>query len=1206
MEPMTMAREILLGRRMRVIAATMWFVGLSSGGADAASITVETTYYDDATHWVLGQVAAEREGSTGLLPTQVVYDADSALPIKRYAFGQLVGEMSYNPDATLATFKDGAGNLTTLQLWSRGIPGKIIYADGSFVTATVDAAGQIRSVVDETSAETRYEYDGGGRLSRIVYPAGDSVAWNDWSAQFRPLVASDWRPPGVADGQWMRLEWYGNYRKVSYFDAMWRPLVVSEYDEADPAGTGRSVSHLYDLAGREIFRSYPTVGSAGGSRGVFTEYDILGRPTSVSTDSEAGPLITLTRYGGAGGYNTVVTSPGGRQVQTWYQTFGAPVLDWPVLVSAPEGQVTEIARDVFGKPMTIRRRNGDGSVSLTRSYVYDAQQRLCKSIEPEPGATAYGYDGAGNVIWQASGLALPNGGACDEVAAYGGGHRADRTYDARNRLKTLVFQDGNGNQSWSYFADGKPSQIITSNDGGATQVINTYSYNKRRLLTSETSGQVGLSSQSIGYGYDANGAVASTVYPSGLSVSFAPNALGQATQAGPYAIGVSYHPNGGIRQFTYGNGIVHTMSQNGRQLPQHVNDSGGVLDNTYGYDSDGNVLSIDDGLDATRNRSMQYDGLDRLVQASSPAFGGSDGVLKYTYDALDNLRSAKQSGVRSDNYIFDANNRLNYLQSDEQGMTLWLKYDAQGNLSERNEQGFKFDDGNRLREAIGRESYRYDGLGRRVASVSAQLGDISSFYSQSGELRWQNDARRGIRTEYVYLNGSLVAELATAVAPAKPQLTIDAFSSSGNYPVSWNSITGATSYELHEQVGGGAWSAVYVGSSLAWAATGKAGGTYGYRVRACRQSLCGEWSAVASAVVQLPPAQAPSISVPANAANGNYTVSWGAVAGATRYRLEESALGGAWGVVSENTATSAGYSGRPAGSYSYRVTAWNLAGYGPVSQVVTTSAYYAPSTAPMISAPGLALNGNYAVSWAAVAGANKYQLEESANGGAWVVVGQPIGTSQMFTGRPTGNYAYRVKAGNDAGWSSTYSNTVSVASLQPPAATTLSAPGTSSGDISLSWGAVATTVTYRLEQSVNGGAWGLVQQNGSTVSTRTGLASGSYAYRVQACNDAGCGSYSNTVTTVVDAPPAVPTGLTAKLVILDASVTSRIRVRYTVTWGAVATATRYEVTGKSSYSGPANSWVFEFTGPSPAASFQVRACTATQCSAWSAAVNATQ
>jgi hypothetical protein len=35
-----------------------------------------------------------------------------------------------------------------------------------------------------------------------------------------------------------------------------------------------------------------------------------------------------------------------------------------------------------------------------------------------------------------------------------------------------------------------------------------------------------------------------------------------------------------LKQFTYGNGLVHTLTQNARQLPLRSVDSGGVLDLT--------------------------------------------------------------------------------------------------------------------------------------------------------------------------------------------------------------------------------------------------------------------------------------------------------------------------------------------------------------------------------------------------------------------------------------------------------------------------------------------------------------------------------------------------------------------------------------------------------------------------------------------------
>ena len=73
--------------------------------------------------------------------------------------------------------------------------------------------------------------------------------------------------------------------------------------------------------------------------------------------------------------------------------------------------------------------------------------------------------------------------------------------------------------------------IRDSNGTGAGLVYNQYAYNKRRLLDSETVQHQGGSEWLISYGFDGNGNPASQSYPSGLVVSYAPNALGQATRA---------------------------------------------------------------------------------------------------------------------------------------------------------------------------------------------------------------------------------------------------------------------------------------------------------------------------------------------------------------------------------------------------------------------------------------------------------------------------------------------------------------------------------------------------------------------------------------------------------------------------------------------------------------------------------------------------
>jgi RHS repeat-associated protein len=395
--------------------------------------------------------------------------------------------------------------------------------------------------------------------------------------------------------------------------------------------------------------------------------------------------------------------------------------------------------------------------SLSRKYVYDAQQRLCKTIEPETGSTVMAYDAAGNLIWSAAGLDLPSTTSCDLTAAEASGRVVRRTYDARSRIATLRFPDRNGDVNYSYTPDGLVQQTTAYNDGGTTTATTTYQYNKRRLLTGEALAQTGAATRSIGYGYSSNGHLAGQTYPSGRFIDYAPNAMGQATRAGDYATGVSYYPNGGIKQFTYGNGILHTTIQNARRFPARSVDSN-ILALETTFDANGNVTAISDlQLGTSYSRQMQYDDRDRLIAAGSQMFGG-DGWHRFTYDALDNMRSWSLVGVKSSQYWYDARNRLTNIRNGDGATTVGLSYDSQGNLESKNGQAFRFDLGNRLRESTGKATYRYDAKGLRTLAVKNTGVAEESLYSEQGRLLYQVGAN-GLQTETIYLADRSIAQL---------------------------------------------------------------------------------------------------------------------------------------------------------------------------------------------------------------------------------------------------------------------------------------------------------------------------------------------------------------------------------------------------------------------------------------------------------------
>ena len=339
-------------------------------------------YENNLSLWVIGQIKKAKQG--GITVTEVGYDPVTSVPITYRSFDKLVQTLTYNADGTVATAKDGANNVTTLSSWYRGIPRTIKYpaTDESPLGATqvlaVSPQGWVTGVTDENAFTTTFGYDAMGRVNNITYPTGDSTVWNNTTQVFENVA-----------GQWRQTVSTGNARKITYFDALWRPALTWEYDNTTPAiqaATQRYQRFSYDAGGRLQFASYPGSASTTTS-GTWNEYDALNRITSVLQNSEttpdnpAGLLTTLTEY--QPNFKVRVTSPKLQQTTTTYMAYRGPTTDWPMTINHAGMANTDITRDPFGKPWTVKRRSPDGTLSVTRSYKYDDYQQLCFSIEPE-------------------------------------------------------------------------------------------------------------------------------------------------------------------------------------------------------------------------------------------------------------------------------------------------------------------------------------------------------------------------------------------------------------------------------------------------------------------------------------------------------------------------------------------------------------------------------------------------------------------------------------------------------------------------------------------------------------------------------------------------------------------------------------------------------------------------------------------------------
>lgn len=1156
-------------------------------------------YHHDTQGWLLGQTAT-RESTT--VPATLEHNEfdQRSLPVARWEYGLLKWRRSHHADGTIASITDAGGGVTHLADWRGGVPQQIRFADGSGISATVNDDGWVTAVRDPLGALTRYDHDAMGRTVRVLHPEGDSTAWNPVTQHFEQVFQDEF---GIGPGHWRVTVANGGALSIRYLDALWRPVLTHEYDANDRDATQRFKRFTYDMDGRTTFSSYPGATPAL-VQGVWSEYDALGRATVSAQDSELGVLATTHQY--LDGAKVRTTDPRGTQTTTSYWTADKPSQDTPRAIEHPEDAYTDIVRDLFGKPISITRRNGDRTQSLTRSYVYDAHHRLCKSLEPETGATLVSYDAAGNIASTAQGVVADGTSSCDPEL--GSERRVRREYDVLRRLTQLSFPDGNGDQSWTYTPDGRVSRIRTSSEGGVT--TNHYTYNLRGLLVSEQLVHANDETWLLRYGYDANAALSTLTYPGGVVIDFVPNALGQPTQAGPLASGVRYHPDGKMASLTLGNGVKSSADANLRGLPSMLRDHtthSDVLHDTLSYDLVGNLTSIVDGTDGGGTRTLRYDSLDRLTGADSASFAG-EGKIRYEYDALDNLRAVLNPGGRVHRYGYDASNRLTNVIDESQATVMGLAYDVQGNMSRKNGENHVFDYGNRLRSVGNKESYLYDGHGRRTQAVSPTQGVIRSMYAMDGKLVRQTNEREARSHSYVHLNGRLLSSISMPHVAAAPVLTLPGHTTNDAYPVRWTGMAGAASYELQELPTVGDWVSAYSGTDTSIQMSGKDVGHYTYRVRSCNEVGCGSWSETAAIFVRRAATRPYRLTVPELGPRGEYEITWlpprPRAPSETVYELEESTGNGAWTQVYRGEELAWRARGRSAGRYTYRIRACNPDGCSDYTAGGWVESYHAPGPTTL-SGPAQSLTGSFSLYWAERQGANRYELHEAINGGAWSKVADTIALTTTLSGRKTATYSYRVSACTRdlCGEPSAVHTVVSIIRPEYAPQSTWISQAQYSGDLILHWSAVPTATRYEIWHQHNDGGLRPLDSVTGHQFHRYGLPTGTWGFNVRACNQAGCGPAGSVASAFVLTPPAAPT-------ITQAYQEMRARpptdLKCNVAWTTVPGAERYELHAWSNlklmYSGEQTRVYSRGTGLYCAEWQVVRACNAAGCSGFSAPV----
>ncbi|RSZ24869.1 RHS repeat protein [Acinetobacter bereziniae] len=380
--------------------------------------------------------------------------------------------------------------------------------------------------------------------------------------------------------------------------------------------------------------------------------------------------------------------------------------------SRSDGSSVTYSYDAFGQLLRVNDAN-----SNTTTYTYDGFGQLLSTHSPDTGLTQYQYDVDGNLIRLTQ--------ANNVITTY--------SYDALNRR--IKAQSGNHVQTWVYDnCTNGIGQLCATTDG----VTSTgYSYNTDGQLAIEIKNINGVT-YSTYWNYDSLGNLIGESRGNNNKIIYEYDGLNRV-RAVKFKTGstiqtivsnVTYEPYGGIKSWTYGNGLSRQTSYDLDYRLTNIS-SQGVQNLIHRYNANNWMTQINNGLDGNKTISYLYDALGQLNVASSVQY-----TERWQQDSNHNRISRTGHSNAVTNYVIGQGNRLSSTTGAEAKS---FSYDSVGNLIQKTGYGgtvnYTYDGFNRLKSVnTGTTvSYDYDVFNLR-SRKSGSGGTINYIYSVDGRL----------------------------------------------------------------------------------------------------------------------------------------------------------------------------------------------------------------------------------------------------------------------------------------------------------------------------------------------------------------------------------------------------------------------------------------------------------------------------------------
>ena len=239
-----------------------------------------------------------------------------------------------------------------------------------------------------------------------------------------------------------------------------------------------------------------------------------------------------------------------------------------------------------------------------------------------------------------------------------------------------------------------------------------------------------------------------------------------------------------------------------------------------------------------------------------------------------------------------------------------------------------------------------------------------------------------------------------------PVVKIGHSAASGKPMLTWNAVSGATSYKVYRATSqNGTYSLLGTVTATSYTNTGaKAGTTYYYKVKAVNSAGESAYSNIVSGKTTVT-----TLTMGHSASSGKPQLTWKAVSGAASYRVYRATTkNGAYSVINTTKALTYTNVGAALGTtYYYKVEALNASG-----KSMGFSAIVEGKVAPVLAVGYSSVSGKPQLTWKAVPGATEYQVYRSTQqNSGYTKINTTTATSYVNTGaKANTTYYYKLVA----------------------------------------------------------------------------------------------------------------------------------------------------------------------------------------------------